>query len=127
MKSCDSVGIGVDSVSVDRIRRAHNHWGERFLRKIFANEEISYCFSKSNPYPSLAARFAGKEAVSKAIGHGIGARISFRSILVVHDANGAPKIQFAAHNCINDETFIISLSHTDEYAIAYVLRLSLPI
>ena len=54
-------GLGVDSVEVDRIRKAAKRWGKAFLRRLFTDREIDYCFSHANPYPSLAARFAEME------------------------------------------------------------------
>ncbi|MDR2577148.1 MAG: holo-ACP synthase [Puniceicoccales bacterium] len=115
-------GIGVDIVSVDRIRRAHLRWGKRFLERIFTEEEVCYCFSLANPYPSLAARFAGKEAVAKAIGCGFGRRLTFLSLSITHGGDGIPEVKFVGEKQPDCGTFLISLSHTDEYAIAQVLR-----
>lgn len=61
------VGIGTDIVEISRIKNAVAKWGERFLRKIFTENEISYCYKKKDPFPHLAVRFAAKEAVIKAL------------------------------------------------------------
>src|ERR1051326_5325563 len=60
-------GLGIDSVQVERIRKASKRWGKAFLRRLFTEREIAYCFTHANPYPSLAARFAAKEALIKAL------------------------------------------------------------
>jgi len=60
-------GIGVDSVEVERIKRAAKRWGSDLLERLFTKPELKYCLKHANPYPSLAARFAAKEAVLKAL------------------------------------------------------------
>jgi len=60
-------GIGTDIVDVGRIRKAVERWGDRFLKRVFTEAEVVYCLAKANPYPHLAARFAAKEAVMKAL------------------------------------------------------------
>ena len=60
-------GLGIDSVQVDRIKKASKRWGKSFLRRLFTDRELDYCFRHKNPYPSLAARFAAKEALIKAL------------------------------------------------------------
>ena len=62
------VGIGVDIVKVDRIRRLMGRHGERFLRRIFTEEEIAYCRRCTHPEQRFATRFAAKEAALKARG-----------------------------------------------------------
>jgi holo-[acyl-carrier protein] synthase len=63
-------GIGVDVVEITRLQEAVDAWGDVFLNKIFTNKEIRYARSKSNPLPHIAARFAVKEAVAKALATG---------------------------------------------------------
>jgi len=61
-------GIGTDIVEIKRVRDAVERWGKRFLKKIFTENEISYCYKKKDPFLHLAVRFAEKEALIKAIG-----------------------------------------------------------
>ena len=66
------LGIGIDLIEIDRIRQAWQRHGERFLNRIFTDRELDYCLTKKDPAPSLAARWAAKEAVAKALGVGLG-------------------------------------------------------
>ena len=86
------VGIGVDVVEIDRIRKiAERRKG--FLSKIFVPEEIEYCQSRRNPYPHFAARFAAKEAVFKALGTGWSRGLKWSEIYVGSDAARKPFIR----------------------------------
>ena len=69
------LGVGIDIIEVARIQASHEKFGERFLNRILHPNEISYCLSYKAPAPFLAARFAAKEAISKAFGTGIGAQL----------------------------------------------------
>jgi len=66
-------GIGIDTVEIGRIRDSHERLGDRFIERILLPAEIEYCLRHKDPAPSLAARFAAKEAISKAFGTGISA------------------------------------------------------
>ena len=114
--------IGVDIIEIDRIREAIERWGERFLKRIFTGAELNVCHG--NP-GRLAARFAGKEAVMKALG--TGARgISWREIEITAEPSGKPlvnlygKAQDKAADLGLDE-LAISLSDSKDYAIAFVI------
>lgn len=120
------LGVGCDLTEVERIRAMHERHGERFLLRVYTQAERDYCATLKNPYASLAARFAAKEAVSKAFGTGIGAELGWLSISVVRDEAGKPSIELdeqgrallARHggNCVH-----ISLSHTKELAQAFAV------
>ena len=60
-------GIGTDIVEIDRIKEAVEKWGDRFLHRLYTEKELSYCYHKRDPFPSLAGKFAAKEAAIKAI------------------------------------------------------------
>ena len=60
------VGVGTDIVDVQRVRAMAERYGERFLRRVFCDEEMAYCQQFADPFPHLAARWAAKEAVAKA-------------------------------------------------------------
>ncbi len=117
-------GIGIDIVRVERMREVIEKWGEKFLRRVFSEEEISYCYKKKEPYLSLAVRFAAKEAFIKAIGSEIA--ISFNEIRIVNKDNGKPLLElygrlkdFLKEKKINK--IHLSLSHEDDYGIACVV------
>src|SRR6058998_974788 len=84
------IGIGIDIIEVSRIEASHERFGERFLKRILHPNEISYCLSHSAPAPFLAARFAAKEAISKAFGTGIGAQLGWHDMEVRRRDSGEP-------------------------------------
>jgi holo-[acyl-carrier protein] synthase len=121
-------GIGIDVVEVERIASAIQRHGEPFLAKIFTAAEREYCESRKNPAMHYAARFAAKEAVSKALGTGIGGNAGLHDLEVIPDAAGAPKLQlsgsagiFAKQHGITD--IQISLTHARDYAAANAIAL----
>lgn len=84
------LGVGIDIVEVERIRSSHQRFGERFLARILRPSEITYCLSHRDPAPHLAARFAAKEAVSKAFGTGIGRHLAWQDMEVRRKESGEP-------------------------------------
>jgi len=76
------LGTGIDIIEVSRIRASYEKFGERFLKRILRPEEIAYCLSHRFPAPFLAARFAAKEAISKAFGTGIGKQLGWQDLEV---------------------------------------------
>jgi len=116
-------GIGIDVVEVERIADAIERHGEPFLARLFTADERSYCEAQKKPALHFAARFAAKEAVSKALGTGIGSSANWLDLEIVRDPSGAPKLllhgaaaDFVKNNQITDVS--ISLSHAREYAAA---------
>lgn len=61
------LGIGIDIIEIDRIKETIEKYGERFLNKVYTKDELDYCLKKNNKFQHLAARFAAKEAVFKAM------------------------------------------------------------
>jgi len=113
-----AVGIGTDIVEINRIRSAVKQYKDRFLRKIFTDRELTYCRKKKAlRFPELAARFAAKEAYSKAIGTGI-VGIKWKEIEIINSANGKPHIYVKRK--LNNKA-LVSLSHSLKYATAVVL------
>ena len=113
--------IGTDIIEIARIKKAVKRWGEGFLHRVYTDSELSLCHMKA---PSLAARFAGKEAVIKALGTGSG--ISWREIEILSDSTGKPLVRLhgKAQSLATDlglAHLAISLSHSREYAIALVI------
>src|SRR5215813_8110507 len=86
------LGLGTDIIEVERIRASHEKFGERFANRILRPAEISYCLSHKFPAPHLAARFAAKEAISKAFGTGIGAQLGWQDMEVGRRESGEPYV-----------------------------------
>ncbi len=114
--------IGVDMIETERIARSISRFGDRFLKRVYTTQERAYCQGRIS---SLAARWAAKEAVGKALGTGIG-DVSWQEIEVVNDANSRPILRL--HGAATDlaarlgiTEFAISISHTKDYAIAFVV------
>ena len=120
------VGIGIDIVAVDRIQHLSHRWGNKFLRRIFTEEEIAYSFKKRAPYPHLAARFASKEALLKALGRGIFNGTILRQIEVVNNEAGIPYLNLYGNikelvSAKGVSHIHISISHDGKYATAQVI------
>ena len=114
--------IGVDIIDIERIAQSIARFEDRFLRRVFTQPELDYCNGRIE---SLAARWAAKEAVAKALGCGIG-QVALREIEVINDDRRRPTIQLhgAAANLaaqLGISTFAVSLSHAKDYAIAFVV------
>src|ERR671930_2711462 len=89
------VGIGVDLVEVARVQHSLERFGQRFLQRVFTEGEIEYSMSMKFPARHLAARFAAKEAVSKAFGTGIGKAMGWRDIDIQKRPSGEPFLVFS--------------------------------
>ena len=87
------VGMGVDLIEIERVKHAHLKHGLRFIERLFTPAESQYCLKQKDPYPSLAGRFAVKEAVIKAFGHGFGGKWKWTHIEVVREKSGKPTLR----------------------------------
>ncbi len=116
-------GIGVDSLEIDRIGRIIGTHGATFLQRVFTPEEIRYCTGKRNAAQHFAARFAAKEAVSKALATGVRGEFSWRNIEVMNDALGQPHIAFTGSlkNVLAHARVHVSLSHSHSHVVAMVV------
>jgi holo-[acyl-carrier protein] synthase len=117
------LGVGIDIIEVARIEASYQKFGERFLNRILLPGEINYCLSHRAPGPFLAARFAAKEAVSKAFGTGIGAQLGWQDIEVARKDTGEPYVILhqKGQQLLNQRrarALLISLSHTQAHAAA---------
>ena len=117
------LGIGIDIIEVDRIRSSHQKFGERFLNRILLAGEIKYCLSHRDPGPFLAARFAAKEAISKAFGTGIGAQLGWQDMEIARRESGEPYVILHARGqellqARKAARVLVSLSHTQAHATA---------
>lgn len=124
------IHCGVDMVEIQRIRDSIDRYGESFIRKVFTDEEIKYCESRKNGrYESYAARFAAKEAVSKALGTGLSQGVSLTGIEMVNDKDGKPGVNLygAARErylSMGGVSMDISLTHSQSYATAFSVILA---
>ena len=123
------IGLGADIVEVERIRGVLDRQGERFLDRVFTDEEREYCMKMKFPHKHLAARFAAKEAVSKAFTTGIGAELGWRSVSIYHGQRHEPLVRLddlgrALLQKIGGTRVLVTLSHTetDAMAVAAILR-----
>lgn len=117
------LGTGIDIIEVSRVQASHDRFGEKFLNRLLLADEIAYCLSHKIPGPFIAARFAAKEAISKAFGTGIGASLGWHDMEVKRKESGEPYV--ALHGKGLDllaarggKRLLISLSHTQIYATA---------
>ena len=121
-------GIGIDVVEVERIGSSLSQFNGKFEERVFTQTEIDYCRSMKRPEIHFAARFAAKEAVSKALGTGIGKDVGWLDIEIVRAENGEPSIllsgaaeEFARRNEVG--VIKISLTHAEHYAAANAVAL----
>ncbi len=119
------LGLGIDVVEIDRIRYLLNHYGKRFLDRIYTSHEVTFAFRRSDPAPFLAVSFAAKEASSKALGTGLRG-ISWREIEVCHHNSGKPYLVFYGRAkrrflALGGVSSHLSLSHEKNQAIAVVI------
>ena len=117
------LGVGIDIIEVARIAASYERFGERFLKRILHPNEIAYCLSHKAPGPFLAARFAAKEAISKAFGTGIGAELGWQDMEVGRKPSGEPFVILhdAGEKLLQSRgarIVLISLSHTQAHAAA---------
>jgi holo-[acyl-carrier protein] synthase len=120
------LGIGVDLVECARIQRAVDRFGDRFLHRVFTDGEIEYSMSMKFPARHFAARFAAKEAVSKAFGTGIGKAMGWRDIDIRKKPSGEPFLVFSGPAKQLAERHgvsvaLITLSHTEHHATATIV------
>lgn len=118
------VGVGCDIIEIERIARAIK--SESFIRRVFTAEEAAYCQRRGqHAAASFAARFAAKEAVLKALGTGL-REGSLQEIAVDNDVLGKPLVQLSGHFAmlakqLGVKNIQISLSHSRDFAVAYVI------
>ena len=115
-------GLGIDLVEIDRISKSLEN--ERFIERIYTPLEVEYCETRrTGRIESYAARFAAKEAMAKALGCGIGAKLEFKQIETYNNENGQPFIRLLGQSAENflGLNFLLSLTHTGNTAGAVVV------
>lgn len=121
------IGIGMDATEIERVERAIERFGDRFLRRVFTDGEIAYATRRRNPAPHFAGRFAAKEAAMKALGTGHSQGVLWKDIEVVRKG-GPPQLQFhggAARRfaLLKANGALLTITHSETLAIAQVLLL----
>jgi len=116
------VGVGIDLVKISRIARAYRRRPDRFLNRIFSRREVELLQRKKKPLASMAARFAAKEAVSKALGCGIGT-VSWKDMEILFLEGGRPVVLLSGAAARWAEAHgiggvAVSMAHDDFYAVA---------
>ncbi len=107
-------GIGIDVVEVDRIERLYRKYGDKFLKKVYTEEEISYCMNKANRFECLAGRFSAKEAVVKATGGRVGI---YKEIEIINGEYG-PIVKIRGEFFCN---MLVSITHIKGLAMAMAI------
>jgi holo-[acyl-carrier protein] synthase len=121
------IGLGMDVAEIDRVAASVERYGERFLRRIFTDQEAAYCMRRRVPAIHFAGRFAAKEAAMKALGTGHSQGVLWRDVEVVR-SGGPPQLRFhggAARRfaAMAARSTLLTITHTDALAIAHVLLL----
>jgi holo-[acyl-carrier protein] synthase len=122
MEKSAKISVGVDIIEIDRIEQAISSWRDSFLRRIYTDAELE---TSHNRPSSLAARFAAKEAVMKALGTGIWS-VGWKDIELLSNNEGAPFVRLYGKACdkakeIGMSQFSVSISHSKQYAVAMVV------
>ena len=120
------IGVGVDILETRRLRRAIERTGERFLQRVYTTLEQEYCRGHRDPAPSLAARFAAKEALFKALGTGWTGGVSWLDAEVRRAPGRPPALRLSGKageiaRQLGVGSIHLSISHSDDYAVAVVV------
>ncbi|MEO6239418.1 MAG: holo-ACP synthase [Vicinamibacterales bacterium] len=121
------VGLGFDATDIPRVRDVFERYGDRFLNRVFTEGEIAYCKRHRDPVPSLAARFAAKEATMKALGTGHSRGVLWKDIEVFRQ-HGPPQLRLTGgarrrFDVMQARRSLLTLTHSDALAMAQVLLL----
>ena len=112
------IGIGIDIIEIYRIKESVERYGDRFLNKIYTQKELEYCLKKKYKYQHLAARFAAKEAVYKALATGWNEDVGWQNIEISNEPNGMPIVTLKGklkRFLSEDKDLKISMSHSRDY------------
>ena len=117
-------GVGIDIIEIGRIKKSIERFGDKFLNKIFTKTELEYCLSKKNKYQHFAARFAAKEAVSKALATGWSKGFSWKDIEIFNEKNGMPRVNLLGSLKTflgNEKSLQITMSHSEHYVTCFAI------
>ena len=117
-------GIGIDIIEIDRIKKSIEKYGDVFLNKIFTATEVEYCLSKKNKFQHFAARFAAKEAISKALATGWSKGFKWKDIEIFNEASGMPNVRLSGNLqkfLDADKQLKITMSHSENYVTCFAI------
>lgn len=119
-------GIGIDLVRIPRMREVIARWDERFLRRVFTEEEIAYCRRRRDPVTHFAGRFAAKEAALKALGTGLSMGINWRELEVRRERGGPPTLALSGRSREvglrrGGRRMLLTITHDGDYAVAQAM------
>jgi holo-[acyl-carrier protein] synthase len=117
------LGIGTDIIEISRIQASLRLHGTHFINRIFTSNEQTYCKKYTDPSAQYAGRFAAKEAIAKALGCGIGKKLSWLDIEVINNTYGKPEVflSIEAQAKWKNPQLLITISHSDCYATAVAI------
>jgi len=119
------IGLGFDATDIPRVREVFERYKDRFLQRVYTDGEIAYCMRQRDPVPSLAGRFAVKEAAMKALGTGHSRGVLWRDIEVVRHG-GPPQLRLSGGALRRFEAMratrsLVTITHAETLAMAQVL------
>jgi holo-[acyl-carrier protein] synthase len=116
-------GIGVDVIEISRIYSSLERFGDSFADKVFTDREREYCNGKTNPAQHFAARFAAKEALSKALHTGWAGDFQWKNVEVINSPSGKPDLVLHGKTAeaLSGANVHLSLSHSDSTVVAFVI------
>lgn len=122
----DHSAVGIDIVEIRRLEAVSKKWAGAFLKRVYTERELAYARSKRFPAQHLAARFAAKEAIFKALGEVERDFVGWKNIEILNDPYGKPLVHWHGRaELVRKKRKIrgalVSLSHTDHYAVATAL------
>ena len=123
------LGVGTDLIEVDRVRSSIQSHADRFIEKVFTSTERTYCEGMADPVPHFAARFAAKEAISKAFRTGIGGEFGWHDAEIENGSAGEPHVRLSEKGVAlleerGGSKILISLSHLSTMAMAVAVIVS---
>ncbi len=121
------LGIGIDIIEIERIQKSVDEYGDAFLKKIYTKIEVDYSLTRPNKYQHLAARFAAKEAIYKALSNDTDTVYSWQDVEIYNEPNGLPKVKFygALKDYLNHgKELKISMSHSENYVTCVAILYS---
>ncbi|MDR1959905.1 MAG: holo-ACP synthase [Planctomycetaceae bacterium] len=121
-----TIGIGTDITECGRVERMLKRHGEMFTARVFTSKEIDYCDNRKQAVQHYTGRWAGKEAVLKALGTGWIAGISWKDIEILNEAGGKPRVQLTGGALkvsreLGIDEILISISHCHSHAVAFAV------
>jgi holo-[acyl-carrier protein] synthase len=120
----NNLGIGTDIESIDRFRKLDLNKDRIFLNKIFTKKELDHCFSKKEPAQHLAVRYAGKEAVVKALTSINKLNLDYKKVEIFNNENGVPKVKISDRD--TNIQIHLSLSHSGGNVLAFAIVMEYP-